>query len=53
VQKYLFGFIKEEVIPPYGRHHIAKFDIDQESPPPPSPLEKRNPVLQIPRLIKN
>jgi hypothetical protein len=42
VQEQLLGFINEEVIPPTGRHHIAKFVIGQESPPSPSPLRKRN-----------
>jgi hypothetical protein len=42
VQEQILGFINEEVILPTGRHHVAKFSIDQESPPPPSPSRKRN-----------
>jgi hypothetical protein len=42
VQEQLLGFINDEVIPPTGRHHIAKFAIGHESPPPPSPPKKRN-----------
>jgi hypothetical protein len=41
VQEQLLGFINEEVIPLSGRHHVAKFAIGQEYPPP-SPLKKRN-----------
>jgi hypothetical protein len=44
VQKQLLGFIKEEDIPPSGRHDVAKFVIGQESPPPPSLPKKRNPA---------
>jgi hypothetical protein len=44
VQEQLLGFINEEVIPPFGRHNVAKFAIGQESPPPPSPLKKINPI---------
>jgi hypothetical protein len=40
VQEQLLGFINEEVISLTGRHHVAKFAIGQESPPPPSPLKK-------------
>jgi hypothetical protein len=43
VQEQLLGFINDEVIPPTGRHHVAKFSMGQESPPPPSPPKKRNP----------
>jgi hypothetical protein len=43
VQEQLLGFINEEVIPPTGRHHVAEFDIHQESPPPASLSKKRNP----------
>jgi hypothetical protein len=43
VQEQLLEFINEEVIPPTGIHHVDKFVIGQESPPPPSPLRKRNP----------
>jgi hypothetical protein len=42
VQEQLLGFINKEVILPTGRHHVAKFAIGQESPPPPSPPRKRN-----------
>jgi hypothetical protein len=42
VQEQLLGFINEEVIPESGRQHIAKFVIGQESPPPHSPLKRRN-----------
>jgi hypothetical protein len=42
VQEQLLGFIKEEVIQPTGRHHVAKFVIGEESAPPPSPPRKRN-----------
>jgi hypothetical protein len=42
VQEQLLGFINEEVIQPTGRHHVAKFVIGEESPPPPSSLRKRN-----------
>jgi hypothetical protein len=44
VQEQLLGFLNEEVIPPFGRHHISKFAIGQESPPPPSPPKKGNPA---------
>jgi hypothetical protein len=44
VQEQLLGFINEEVIPPSGRHHVAKFSIGQESPPPHSSPKKRNPA---------
>jgi hypothetical protein len=44
VQEQLLGFINEEVIPPTGRHHVTKFAIGQESPPPPSLSKKRNPA---------
>jgi hypothetical protein len=44
VQEKLLGFINEEAIPLSGRHHVAKFSIGQESPPPPSPPKKRNPA---------
>jgi hypothetical protein len=37
------GLINEEVILPTERHHIAKFVIGQESPPPPSLSRMRNP----------
>jgi hypothetical protein len=43
VQEQLLGFINDEVIPPTGRHHVAKFAIGLESPPP-SPPKKRNPA---------
>jgi hypothetical protein len=43
VREQLLGFINKEVIQPIGRHHVAKFAIGQESPPPPSPSRKRNP----------
>jgi hypothetical protein len=43
VQEQLLGFINEEVILPIGMHHVAKFAIGKECPPPPSPLRKRNP----------
>jgi hypothetical protein len=43
VQEQLLGFINEEVILLTRRYHVAKFAIGQESPPPPSPLRKRNP----------
>jgi hypothetical protein len=43
VQEQLLGFINKEVIPLTRRHHIAKFAIGQESPPPYSPPRKRNP----------
>jgi hypothetical protein len=42
VQEELLGFINAEVIKPTGRHHVAKFVIGEESPPPPSPSRKRN-----------
>jgi hypothetical protein len=42
VPEQLLGFINVEVIEPTGRHHVAKFAIDEESPPPPSPPRKRN-----------
>jgi hypothetical protein len=35
---------KLRVIPSSGRHHLPKFAIGQESPPPPSPLKKGNPA---------
>jgi hypothetical protein len=44
VQEQLLEFINEEVIPPSGRHQVAKFVIGQESPPPPSSPKKRNPA---------
>jgi hypothetical protein len=44
VQEQLFGFINEEVIPLTGRHHVAKFAIGQESPPPPLHPRKWNPA---------
>jgi hypothetical protein len=44
VQEQLLGFINEEVIPPTGRHHVAKFIISQESLPPLSPPKKRTPA---------
>jgi hypothetical protein len=43
VHEQLLGFINKEVIQPTGRHHVFKFGIGQESPPPHSPLRKRNP----------
>jgi hypothetical protein len=43
VQEQLLGFINEEVILPTERHHVTKFAIGQESPPPLSPSRKRNP----------
>jgi hypothetical protein len=42
VQEQLLGFINVEVIEPTGRHHVAKFVIGEESPPPPLPPRKRN-----------
>jgi hypothetical protein len=42
VQEQLLGFINDEVIQPTGRHHVAKFVIGVESPPPPLPSRKRN-----------
>jgi hypothetical protein len=42
VPEQLLGFINAEVIEPTGRHHVAKFAIGEESPPPPSPPRKRN-----------
>jgi hypothetical protein len=42
VQEQLLGFINEEVIQPTGRHHVTKFVIGEESPPPPSLSRKRN-----------
>jgi hypothetical protein len=42
VQEQLLGFINEEAIQPTGRHHVAKFVIGEESPPPPSLSRKRN-----------
>jgi hypothetical protein len=42
VQEQLLGFINVEVIEPTGRHHVAKFIIGEESPPPPSLPRKRN-----------
>jgi hypothetical protein len=42
VQEQLLGFINEEVIQSTGRHNVARFVIGEESPPPPSPLRKRN-----------
>jgi hypothetical protein len=42
VQEQLLGFINKEVIPPSGRHHVAKFAVGQESAPPPSPSKKKN-----------
>jgi hypothetical protein len=44
VQKQLLEFINEEVIPPFGWHHVNQFAICQESPPPPSPPKKGNPA---------
>jgi hypothetical protein len=43
VQEQLLGFINELAIPLSRRHHVAKFAIGQESPPP-SPSKKRNPT---------
>jgi hypothetical protein len=42
VQEQLLGFKNAEVIEPTGRHHVAKFTIGEESPPPPSLSGKRN-----------
>jgi hypothetical protein len=42
VQEQLLGGINDELIPPTGRHHVAKSAIGQESPPPRSPPKKRN-----------
>jgi hypothetical protein len=42
VRGQLLGFINEDVIQLTGRHHVAKFVIGQESPPPPSLPRKRN-----------
>jgi hypothetical protein len=42
MQEQLLGFINAKVIEPTGRHHVAKFVIGEESPPPPLPPRKRN-----------
>jgi hypothetical protein len=42
VQEQLLGFINTKVIEPTGRHHVVKFIIGEESPPPPSLPKKRN-----------
>jgi hypothetical protein len=43
MHEQLLGFINDKLIPLTRRHHVAKFTIGQESPPPPSPSKKRNP----------
>jgi hypothetical protein len=42
VQEQLLGFTNEEVIQLTVRHHVPKFFIGKESPPPLSPSRKRN-----------
>jgi hypothetical protein len=44
VQEQLLEFINDEAIPLTRRHHVAKFTIGQESPPPPLLPKKRNPA---------